>query len=247
MRHISGRRLEMNELLVVSGLNAGYGKLPILRDVAVDIHDGEVVAILGPNGAGKTTLLKTISGLVKPSSGRISFDGQCIEGLGPHTIARLGIAHVPEGSRPFSSMTVRENLLMGAYVNREVLKEGILDEIFTLFPVLEQRQGQTARTLSGGEKQMLAIGRGLAPKPRLLMLDEPSLGLAPNLVDEIFEKIRILKEQGMPVLLVEQNVVYALELADRAYVLENGRIVLEGSGEELLQSTHVKEHYLGIV
>jgi branched-chain amino acid transport system ATP-binding protein len=237
----------MKELLEISDLNAGYGKVPVLRDVTFHIREGEVVAIIGPNGAGKSTLLKTISGLVKPSSGKITFGEQRIEGLETHNVTRVGISYIPEGGRPFSNMTVRDNLLMGAYVNRANLKEGVLEEIFEIFPVLEERQSQMARTLSGGEKQMLAIGRGLASRPRLLMLDEPSLGLAPKLVDELYQKLRSLRELGLTVLLVEQNITYALELAGRGYVLENGHVVLEGSSDELSRNVHIKEHYLGLV
>jgi branched-chain amino acid transport system ATP-binding protein len=236
----------MKGLLEVARLNAGYGKVPILHDVAFHIDEGEVVAILGPIGAVKTTLLKTISGIVKPYSGEITFGGQSIAGLEPHNVTRARISHIPEGGRPFPNMTVRDNLLMGAYVNRASLKDGVLEEIFEIFPALKERQSQMARTLSGGEKQMLAIGRGLASRPRLLMLDEPSLGLAPKLVDEIYQKLQSLRELGLTVLVVEQNITYALELADRGYVLENGHIVLEGGGEELAQNVHIKEHYLGL-
>jgi branched-chain amino acid transport system ATP-binding protein len=236
----------MKALLNISGLNAGYGKVPILRDVTFHIDEGEVVTIIGPNGAGKSTLLKTISGLIKPFSGEILFGGHNIEGLHAYNVTSAGISYIPEGGRPFPNMAVRDNLMMGAYVNREKFKDHILDEIFEIFPVLQERQGQMARTLSGGEKQMLSIGRGLASKPRLLMLDEPSLGLAPKLVDEIYRKLQTLRELGLTVLLVEQNITYALELADRGYVLENGRIALEGSGEELAQNVHIKKHYLGL-
>lgn len=233
-------------LLEVSSLNAGYGKVPVLRDVTFHIREGEVVTVIGPNGAGKSTLLKTISGLVKPNSGEITFRERRIDGMEPYDVTRVGLSYVPEGGRPFPNMTVRDNLLMGAYVNRASLKEGVLDEVFEIFPVLEERQSQMGRTLSGGEKQMLAVGRGLASRPCLLMLDEPSLGLAPKLVDEIYQKLQTLRELGLTVLLVEQNITYALDLADRGYVLENGRIAMEGSGEELAQSVHIKEHYLGL-
>ncbi|MFQ6099810.1 MAG: ABC transporter ATP-binding protein [Anaerolineae bacterium] len=236
----------MRELLEVSGLNVGYGKVPILHDVTFHIHEGEVVAVIGPNGAGKSTLLKTISGLLKPYSGKIIFGGRNIERTAPHAVAKAGISHVPEGGRPFVNMTVRDNLLMGAYGNRENLKDGVLDEVFEIFPVLKERQNQLAKTLSGGERQMLAIGRGLASRPSLMMLDEPSLGLAPRLVDEIYQKLQTLRELGLTVLLVEQNIAYALELADRGYVLENGHIAMEGSGEELAQNVHIKAHYLGL-
>ena len=236
----------MNSLLKVSNVNAGYGKVPILHEVTLQVREGEVVAVLGPNGAGKSTLLKTISGLIKPNAGSIEFEGQEIGGVAPHAVAQSGIAHVPEGGRPFANMSVLDNLLMGAYGCRENLKNGVLNEIFEIFPVLQERADQLAKTLSGGEKQMLAIGRGLASRPRLLMLDEPSLGLAPKLVDEIYEKLQTLRQLGMTVLLVEQNTTYALEFADRGYVLENGHVVLEGSGQALGQDEHVKEHYMGL-
>jgi branched-chain amino acid transport system ATP-binding protein len=236
----------MKESLEVTGLNAGYGRVPILDNVSFHVDEGEVVAMIGPNGAGKTTLLRTISGLLHPFSGSIAFRGRNIEGMAPHHVTKVGISHVPEGGKPFANMTVMENLLMGAYGNRESLKTGVLGEVFEIFPVLKERRDQLAKTLSGGERQMLAIGRGLTSRPRLLMLDEPSLGLAPKLVDDIYEKLQALRELGLTVLLVEQNIYYALELADRGYVLENGRIVLEGSGEDLANNEHIKKHYLGL-
>jgi branched-chain amino acid transport system ATP-binding protein len=236
----------MKDSLELTGVSAGYGKVPILNDVSFHVAKGEVVAMIGPNGAGKTTLLRTISGLLHPYSGSITFQGRSIAGLSPHLVTRAGISHVPEGGKPFVNMTVMDNLLMGAYGNRESLKTGVLEEVFAIFPVLKDRREQLAKTLSGGEKQMLAIGRGLASRPSLLMLDEPSLGLAPKLVDDIYEKLQTLRELGLTVLLVEQNIYYALELADRGYVLENGRIVLEGSGEDLANSEHIKKHYLGL-
>jgi len=205
-----------------------------------------VVAVIGPNGAGKSTMLKTISGLLKPYSGEIAFAGQSFEGAPPHAVTRAGISHVPEGGRLFANMSVLENLWMGAYGNRESLKAGVLEEVFEMFPVLKERRKQLARTLSGGERQMLAIGRGLVSRPRLLMLDEPSLGLAPKLVDTIYERLHTLRDRGLTVLLVEQNVSYALDLAGRGYVLENGRIVLEGTGENLAHNAYVKECYLGL-
>lgn len=205
-----------------------------------------MVAVIGPNGAGKSTMLKTISGLLKPYSGEIAFAGQSFEGAPPHAVTRAGISHVPEGGRLFANMSVLENLWMGAYGNRESLKAGVLEEVFEMFPVLKERRKQLARTLSGGERQMLAIGRGLVSRPRLLMLDEPSLGLAPKLVDTIYERLHTLRDRGLTVLLVEQNVSYALDLAGRGYVLENGRIVLEGTGENLAHNAYVKECYLGL-
>ncbi len=236
----------MSDLLQVKGLCAGYGKVPVLRDVTFHVGNGEVVAIIGPNGAGKTTLLKTISGLIRPTSGEIVLEGHNIEGWPSHRVTRAGVAHVPEGGRLFPNMSVHENLLMGAYGNRKGLRLGILDEVYEMFPILAERRDQLARTLSGGEKQMLAIGRGLASCPKFLMLDEPSLGLAPKLVDAIYERLHLLRERGLTVLLVEQNVHYGLKLADRAYVLENGRIVMEGTGSELTGNEHIKKHYLGL-
>lgn len=235
----------MKPLLDVSDLNAGYGKVPILHDISFEIGKGEVVAVIGPNGAGKTTLLKTISGLIAPYSGSIVFEGEDVAGWDPHAVAQIGLAHVPEGGRPFLNMSVEDNLLMGGYVDRSGLSRN-LEEIYELFPVLKDRRGQLARTLSGGEKQMLAIGRGLASSPRLLMLDEPSLGLAPILVDDIFQKLERLRDLGLTVLLVEQNITYALEMADRGYVLENGRVVLQGTGSALAEDEHVTAHYLGL-
>jgi branched-chain amino acid transport system ATP-binding protein len=236
----------VSQTLQVKNLSAGYGKIPVLRDVSFHIDEGEVVAVIGPNGAGKTTLLKTISGLIKPSAGQIIFEGQGIQDMSPHEVARAGISHIPEGRRLFDNMTVMENLLMGAYARRDNLKHGVLDEVFEMFPILKEREKQKAKDLSGGQKQMLAVGRGLVSKPALMMLDEPSLGLAPILVDAIYEKLQALKERGLTVLLIEQNVNYALEFASRAYVLENGHIVMEGSSEELASSEHIKQHYLGL-
>jgi len=236
----------MKEVLHVDALNAGYGKITVLRDVSFHVGEGEIVAIIGPNGAGKSTLLKALSGLIAPFSGEIRFEGQPIGGLKPHVVTTRGLAHVPEGGRLFANMSVHDNLLMGAFASRAALKSGVLEEIYGMFPVLRQRQNQMARTLSGGEKQMLAIGRGLASRPRFLMLDEPSLGLAPKLVDSIYERLHVLRSRGLTVLLVEQNITYALELADRGYVLENGRIVMEGGGSELASNTHIKRHYLGL-
>lgn len=236
----------MKELLKVTQLNAAYGKVIVLRDVNLHVNEGEIVAVIGPNGAGKSTLLKTISGLMQPTSGKVNFGGREIAGLPAHKTAGLGISYVQEGGRLFPNMTVIENLRIGAYNKREILKTDILDEIFELFPILKERQKQDARTLSGGQKQMLAIGRGLTSRPSLLMLDEPSLGLAPNLVKEIYEKLLKLREFGLTVLLVEQDTAHALKLADRGYVLENGVVGMEGSGAELRRSDHIKTHYLGL-
>jgi len=233
-------------MITVTDLYSGYGKVPILNAVSFEVKEHEMVAIIGPNGAGKSTLLKTIAGLVHPSAGKVVLENQDVTGLPSYQIVRHGIAYVPEGGRVFPNMTVMDNLRMGAYSNRQTLKDGVLDEVFTLFPRLKERADKFARTLSGGERQMLAIARGLVSRPKLLMLDEPSLGLAPKLVDEIYQKIRLLKESGLTVLLVEQNTTYALELADRGYVLENGRIFMEGSCTELASSDHVRKAYLGL-
>jgi len=236
----------MKELLSIIDLNAGYGKVIVLRDVSLRVNEGEIVAVIGPNGAGKSTLLKNIIGLVQPTSGKIIFNGQEITGQPAYKAAGAGISFVQEGGRPFPNMTVYENLRIGAFHDREILKSGILDEVYELFPILKERQKQFARTLSGGQKQMLAIGRGLTSRPRLLMLDEPSLGLAPNLVKEIYGKLQKLRDFGLTVLLVEQDTAHALRLADRAYVLENGVVRMEGSGSELARSDHIKTHYLGL-
>jgi branched-chain amino acid transport system ATP-binding protein len=233
-------------MLEIKNLNSGYAKVSVLRNVAFHVDEDEMVAIIGPNGAGKSTLLKTITGLVKAQSGNVIFGKDDITGLVPNEVIRKGIAYVPEGGRPFPNMTVLDNLLMGAYSNHSVLKTGVLEEIYDLFPILKKRSSQFARVLSGGERQMLAIARGLISRPKLIMLDEPSLGVAPKLVDEIYEKIRALKGLGLTVLLVEQNTGYALELADRGYVLENGQIAMEGSAAELTGSDHIKKFYLGI-
>jgi branched-chain amino acid transport system ATP-binding protein len=234
-------------ILSVKGLNSGYGKVPILHDVAFEVEEHETVSIIGPNGAGKSTLLKTITGLVHSTAGTIEFDGHGISGLSPHEVVGHGLALVPEGGRPFANMTVMDNLLMGAFGNRDVLKSGVLDEMFEIFPRLKVRANQMARTLSGGERQMLCLARGLVSRPKMIMLDEPSLGLAPNLVDEVYEKIRNLrKELGLTVLLVEQNTSFALELASRCYVLENGQIVMHGDPKELTSSEHIRKFYLGL-
>ncbi len=231
----------------VTGINAGYGNVPVLHNITFHVNEGETVAIIGPNGAGKSTLLKTISGLMKPTSGSIEFLGKDITHLGADSIVKSGAVYVPEGGRPFANMTVLDNLLMGAFSNRQVLNTGVLDEIYEIFPRLKERSSQLGRTLSGGERQMLALARGLVSRPKLIMLDEPSLGLAPLLVDEIFDKIRLLrKEMGLTVLLVEQNTGYALELADRGYVLENGHFILEGDSHSLKKSEHIKKAYLGL-
>ncbi len=233
-------------MLEIENLDSGYGKVTVLRGVSFHVEQSEMVAIIGPNGAGKSTLLKTICGLIRAQSGTVRFGKDEIIGLSPDLVVRKGISYVPEGGRPFPNMTVLDNLLMGAYSNPAILKTGIMDEVYGLFPVLKKRSSQYARTLSGGERQMLAIARGLVSRPNLIMLDEPSLGVAPKLVDEIYEKIAALKKTGLTVLLVEQNTSYALELADRGYVLENGQIGMEGSAASLASSDHIRKSYLGL-
>jgi branched-chain amino acid transport system ATP-binding protein len=234
-------------MLEVSNINTFYGKAQALWDVSLRIDETEIVALIGTNGAGKTTLLNTISGLLRPASGSVEFLGKRIDGLTPHAIVALGISHVPEGRKLFADMTVRENLEMGAYPYHAWKRKGeTLKQVYQVFPALKEREGQLARTLSGGEQQMLAMGRGLMSKPRLCMFDEPSYGLAPRLLLEVFQVIRSLREQGITILLIEQNVRSTLEIADRAYVLENGRVALEGTCQQCLQNEHVRKAYLGI-
>jgi len=234
-------------MLEVSNLDVFYGKAQALRDISLRVDEKEIVALVGANGAGKTTLLNTISGLLRPASGSVEFLGKRIDRLAPHTIVKLGISHIPEGRRIFTDMTVRENLELGAYISEAWKRRGeTLEQIYQLFPLLKERRRQSAGKLSGGERQMLAIGRGLMSSPKLCMFDEPSYGLAPNLLSEVFEIIERLREHGITILLIEQNVQHTLETADRAYVLENGRIVLEGKGKDLLQEDLVKKAYLGL-
>jgi len=234
-------------MLEVNNVNTFYGKAQALWDVSLIVNEREIVALIGVNGAGKTTLLNTISGLLHAASGNVEFLGKRIDGLTPHSIAELGISHVPEGRRLFADMTVRENLEMGAYpYHAWKQKAELLKQVYQVFPILKEREGQLARTLSGGEQQMLAMGRGLMSRPRLCMFDEPSYGLAPTLVLEVFRVIKSLREQGITILLIEQNVRRSLEIADRAYVLENGRMCLEGTCDFLLQSDHVRQAYLGL-
>ena len=233
-------------MLELTHVHTRYGKVECLKGVSFRIEKGEIVAILGANGAGKTTVLKTISGLIRPASGDVLFKGRSIAGLPVPEIVALGIAHVPEGRKIFQKLDVRENLELGAFLRRD--KAGIrkdLDEIFETFPVLKNRMSQKAGTLSGGEQQMLAIGRGLMSKPSVLILDEPSLGLAPILVSTIFQMIRKIHSRGMTILLVEQNARMALKTASRAYVLETGSVVLEGSAREVEASEAIQCAYLG--
>jgi len=234
-------------MLEVSNVDTLYGKAQALWDVSLRIDEGEIVALVGANGAGKTTLLDAICGLLRPASGSVEFLGERIDGLAPHSIVALGISHVPEGRRLFADMSVGENLEMGAYVDEAwKRKEETLRQVYQVFPILKEREGQLARTLSGGEQQMLAMGRGLMSRPKLCMFDEPSYGLAPLLVAEMFRIIEGLRDQGITILLVEQNVRLTLQVADRAYVLENGRIALEGNGKSLLQEELVRKAYLGL-
>jgi branched-chain amino acid transport system ATP-binding protein len=237
----------MSTLLRVEGIEAGYGDLTAVSDVSLEVREGEAVALIGANGAGKTTTLRAVSGLLPLRRGRIEFQGRRLDGLGPAEIVARGIAHVPEGRQLFPTMTVRENLELGA--RSRAARAGraeMLQRVFELFPRLRERREQLAGTLSGGEQQMCAIGRGLMARPRLLMLDEPSLGLAPVLVKVIFEDLVRINAQGITVLLVEQNVLRALHLAHRGYVLENGRMTLSGPRDELLASGHIKQAYLGL-
>ncbi len=234
-------------MLEVSNINTFYGNIQALWDVSLTIEEAELVALVGANGAGKTTLLNTISGLLHPASGQVEFLGERIDRLQSHTSVELGMSHIPEGRKLFPEMSVRENLEMGAYTKRVwKQKQETLDEVYQLFPILKARKGQLARTLSGGEQQMVAMGRGLMSKPRLCIIDEPSSGLAPLVVDEVFQTIQGLRGQGISIFLIEQNVQQTLEIADRAYVLENGRIVLSGKSEELLQEEMIKKAFLGL-
>jgi branched-chain amino acid transport system ATP-binding protein len=236
-----------NVTLRVSDVWAGYEGSLALFGISLEVRAGQVVALVGANGAGKTTTLRAISGLVRPESGQVVFEGRRIDGLRPHQITALGIAHVPEGRRVFGRLSVLDNLQLGAYVRRDPAeRRRNLERVFSLFPVLYERRNQVAGTLSGGEQQMLAIGRGLMLSPKLLMLDEPSLGLAPRMVDRIFDAVAEIKRQGTTVLLVEQNLVEALELADYGYVIQTGRVVLEGPGPKLLQSELIRSAYLGL-
>jgi branched-chain amino acid transport system ATP-binding protein len=234
-------------MLEVCNVDTLYGKVQALWDVCLEVNEAEIVALVGSNGAGKTTLVNTISGLLRPASGEVMFLGQRIDDLPSHAIVELGISHVPQGGRVFPDMTVRENLEMGAYPLRAwQQKEGTFEQVYQVFPILKERERQLARTLSGGEHQMLAIGRALMSKPRLCLFDEPSYGLAPLLVGEMFRIIQKLRDQGITIFLIEQNVRHTLEIADRAYVLENGHVSLQGDCTELLQSDHVRKAYLGL-
>jgi branched-chain amino acid transport system ATP-binding protein len=234
-------------LLELRAVEVAYGDLPALRGVSLSVEAGETLSVVGANGAGKTTMLRAISGLMRPRAGQIVLDGVRLDTLPSHAIVEHGVVQVPEGRKIFPSLTVLENLEMGSYISaaRARRREG-LEQVFALFPRLKEREGQAAGTMSGGEQQMLAIGRALMARPRVLMLDEPSLGLAPIIVKEIFRIIGEINQLGTTVLLVEQNTRQALALSRRGYVLENGRVVLEGSGADLLGNEHVKRAYLGM-
>ena len=236
-------------MLQVRSAETYYGNVQALKGISLHLNEGEIVALIGANGAGKTTSLRTISGLLAPRRGTIAFMGRSIGGLAPEAIVRAGISQVPENRRLFGGLSVRDNLLMGAYhlswSEKRANIQGDLDRVYALFPVLEERLHQLAGTLSGGEQQMLAIGRALMSRPRLMLLDEPSLGLAPRAVKAIFDAIPEFRTQGLTVLLVEQNARAALQIADRAYVLETGRLVMEGSAEDLLNQREVQRAYLG--
>ena len=231
-------------MLKVEDLQVYYGAIHAIKGVSFEVNEGEIVALIGANGAGKSTILKTVSGLMHPRSGKISFMDQDITHTEAYKLLRHGLAHVPEGRRIFLQMSVQENLEMGAFIHK-TLNQDDLDMVFDLFPRLKERRKQVAGTLSGGEQQMLAMGRALMSSPKLLMLDEPSMGLAPILVDQIFDIVKSLHKAGKTVLLVEQNASKALDLADRAYVLETGKITLSGTGKELQQSDEVRKAYLG--
>ena len=234
-------------LLEVKDLKVSYGKIEAIKGISLNVNKGEIVTLVGANGAGKTTLLKTISGILKPSAGVINFEGKDIQSIAPHNRVLEGLCQAPEGRGIFPGMTVLENLEMGKYVRKDwknELKED-LDRVYTLFPRLKERQSQAGGTLSGGEQQMLSIGRALMSRPRLLLLDEPSMGLAPMFIQQIFNIIREIQTQGVSILLVEQNAAQALSCANRAYILETGNIVKEGAGKDLLNDEAIKKAYLG--
>ena len=233
-------------LLRAEAITAGYGKMAILHDVTLEVRPGEMVSVIGPNGAGKSTAFKTIVGFLRPTSGRVTFGGQDITGLRPDQVLHRGLAYVPQGRIVFPQMTVLENLEMGAYIERDTGRiRQALDRVYTLFPILAQRRGQKAGTMSGGEQQMVAIARALMTTPKLILLDEPSLGLAPKFVSLIFDKLSEMRHAGFTLMVVEQNAARALAVADRGYVLELGRNRFEGRGQALLQDPDVKRLYLG--
>jgi len=234
-------------LLQVNHLDASYGFLQVLWDVSLHVEEGESVGLIGPNGAGKTTMLRTIAGLLPPKGGEVLFRGKSIGPLPAYQITRMGISYISESLNLFTDMSVRENLLMGAYTIKDKPTQlESLDFVYRLFPRLKEREGQLAGTMSGGERKMLAIARGMMSKPQLLLVDEPSLGLAPHLVTDVFNSLQALQETGVTILLVEQRVNSTLEITDRAYVLEQGKIVMGGPSSELMKDTHIKNAYLGI-
>lgn len=232
-------------MLSVNNLYVKYGLIEAIHDVSFQVNQGEIVSLIGANGAGKTSILRTISGLVRPAAGSVDFEGVAIEKEAPQKIVRKGLSQVPEGRHVFSGLTVQENLEMGAFLRNDAEIKADYESVYSRFPVLKERRKQDAATLSGGEQQMLAMGRALMSRPKLLLLDEPSMGLAPIFIREIFSIIQEIKAQGTTVLLIEQNANMALSIADRGYVLETGKIVLEGTGQELLASESVKKAYLG--
>ena len=234
----------MSQILKIDDINVFYGSIHAIKGISLEVNEGEIVTLIGANGAGKTPTLHTVSGLLRPRSGSIQFCGEDITRIPAHKLVERGLAHCPEGRRIFLQMTVQENLDMGAYIRRDDFSAS-LDEVYELFPRLKERRKQVAGTLSGGEQQMLAMGRALMSKPKLLMLDEPSMGLAPILVEQIFDIIKNLHAVGTTILLVEQNAQAALSIADRAYVLETGKITLSGTGAELAKSDEVRKAYLG--
>ncbi|WP_119291480.1 ABC transporter ATP-binding protein [Azohydromonas sediminis] len=236
----------MTPLLDIQGLRGGYGRVEVLRGVDLQVHDGEIVALLGSNGAGKSTLNNTVCGIVPAWGGRVSFDGRELTRAHYRDVVKAGLIQVPEGRKIFPNLTVLENLELGSFTRGRERRAANLERVFATFPRLAERRAQKAGTMSGGEQQMLAIGRGLMAEPRLLILDEPSLGLSPLLVEEMFALIRRLHEEGLAVLLVEQNVGQSLEIADRAYVLENGAVRFAGAPAELLASAELKQAYLGL-
>lgn len=232
-------------MLTIDNLSVKYGLIEAIHDVSFQVNQGEIVSLIGANGAGKTSILRTISGLVRPAAGTITFEGVSIEKEAPQKIVKKGLSQVPEGRHIFSGLTVQENLEMGAFLRNDNEIKNDYESVYSRFPVLKERRKQDAATLSGGEQQMLAMGRALMSRPKLLLLDEPSMGLAPIFIREIFSIIEEIKAQGTTVLLIEQNANMALSIADRGYVLETGKIVLEGTGQELLASESVKKAYLG--
>lgn len=234
-------------MLDIEDVSVAYGQLRVLTEINLTVEKGKIISIIGANGAGKTTLLKTASGLIRPESGTISFEGRSIHSAAPHEIVALGIVHIPEGRQIFTSLTVEDNLRVGSYLPRaREIRERTIKRVYEMFPRLQERRRQLARTLSGGEQQMLAIGRGLMSMPRLLMLDEPSLGLAPLIVSSIFSVIREINQRGITILLVEQNISHALKMSHWGYVIENRRIVLSGTGEDLAANEHTKKAYFGV-